>query len=84
MLTALTLSLFGCIFAFSKHRKSQEQIKLMMKEFDQIGNDEQNLLQFKNNTDGKTRRKSEKDNTENAKLMDELKAAKVNFLSKST
>ena len=44
MLTALTLSLFGCIFAFSKHRKSQEQIKKMMKEFDKIGNDEQSLL----------------------------------------
>ncbi len=36
MIGALTLSIFFCIFLYSKHCKSSEQIKLMLIEFDKL------------------------------------------------
>jgi hypothetical protein len=36
MIGALTLSIFFCIFLYSKHRKSSDQIKLMLIEFDKL------------------------------------------------
>ena len=56
MITALTLSIFGCIFLYSKHRQSLEQIKKMMTEFDKLttmddlsANTSSLITQLKNN-----------------------------------
>ncbi len=47
MLSALLVSLAGCLYAFSKHRQSQEEIKKIMNEFHKIESDENNLFSFK-------------------------------------
>lgn len=39
MISLLTLSIFFCIYLYAKHRKSLEQIKLLMVEFDKLSSD---------------------------------------------
>lgn len=46
MIGALTLSIFGCIYLYSKHRKSLEQIETMLVEFDKLSNDEHGDRKF--------------------------------------
>ena len=46
MIGALTLSIFGCIYLYSKHRKSLEQIETMLVEFDKLSNDENGDRKF--------------------------------------
>lgn len=40
MITALTLSIFICIYLYSKHRQSLERIKILMVEFDKLSTTE--------------------------------------------
>ena len=40
MIGALTMSIFVCIYLFSKHRQSLDQLKKMMIEFDKLATDE--------------------------------------------
>lgn len=43
MISALTMSIIGCIYLFSKHRQSLDQIKKMMVEFDKLSTDEHQI-----------------------------------------
>lgn len=52
MISALTMSIFVCIYLYSKHRQSLEQIKKMMVEFDKLTTSDENssiLSQLKTN-----------------------------------
>lgn len=51
MISALTMSIFICIYLYTKHRQSLEQIKKMLAEFEKLGDiDESNLVsQIKHN-----------------------------------
>ena len=75
MIGALTISLIGCVYLYSKQRQSQQQIQTMIADFDKLKSSEPSVTNLTQAIAQNPAFNSLEE--KNLKLIDELKNAKA-------